>query len=133
MTLRICHAVFAGMITHVQSLYPEEGCGFLSGQGNVACRYFPVPNLAAASNRFHMHPQAQIDALYAIAAAGEELLAIYHSHPHGPASLSPTDLAELPDGRVPHIVISLQKPEQPKLRLFVLDQMRIHEEFWHLV
>ena len=131
MMLRIGYAVYAGMITHIQTQYPQEGCGFLSGQGDMAHRCFPIPNLAAAVHRFHMAPQAQIDALYAIAAAGEELLAIYHSHPHSPAALSPTDLAELPDGR--HIVISLQKPEQPHMRVYALDQMKVYEVLWTLV
>jgi proteasome lid subunit RPN8/RPN11 len=42
---------------------------------------------------YEMEPLQQIQAMLAIENDGLELLAIYHSHPDGPARPSPTDVA----------------------------------------
>lgn len=131
--MRIEEGTLAGMLAHVTEVRPEEGCGLLGGRAGVVCRHYPIPNLARSPHRFVMAAQAQIDALYAMADAGEELLATYHSHPHGPAGLSASDRAELPGGRIWHVVISWQPPDAPQVRVFGLDQMRVTEVTWRAV
>jgi proteasome lid subunit RPN8/RPN11 len=41
-----------------------------------------------------MHPAQQLRAFQELENRGLEMVAIWHSHPAGPARLSPTDLAE---------------------------------------
>ncbi len=131
--MRIEKAVLAAMIAHVTAVKPEEGCGLLGGREGVVCRHYPIPNLTRSPNRFTMEPQAQIDAFYAMTAAQEELLATYHSHPQGPAVLSAADQAQLPEGRLWHVVISWQPLNAPQVRVFTLDQMRVTEVIWRAV
>ncbi|MCA9937402.1 MAG: Mov34/MPN/PAD-1 family protein [Anaerolineales bacterium] len=133
MDLRICAEVFAEMMAHVAAAMPAEACGFLSGREGVACRHFPIPNVSPNPHCFRMEPQAQIDALYAIAAAAEEPLAIYHSHPHGPAALSPTDLAQLPAGDILHVIIAWPQAAQPQVRVFAWRHMNVTEVTWYMV
>ena len=56
--------------------------------------FLPVENMLHSPVRFQMEPSAQFKALLNIEEAGQELLAIFHSHPTGPARPSETDVAE---------------------------------------
>lgn len=82
------------MIAHLERCLPEEGCGLIAGTGTHAQSVFPVENRLHSPVRFQMAPSGQWAAFQAIEAAGLELLAIFHSHPHGPSHPSPTDIAE---------------------------------------
>ena len=73
-------------------------CGLLAGTaldgvGQVKIA-IPVSNALHSPVRFRMAAEEQLAAFLHIEELGFELLAIYHSHPHGPASPSSTDLAE---------------------------------------
>lgn len=54
----------------------------------------PARNAAGSPYRFELHPVDLVRIVPAIEAAGEELIAIFHSHPATPAEPSPTDLRE---------------------------------------
>ena len=82
------------MRAHVEACLPEEACGILGGRGGRAERALAVENELHSPTRYRMRAQAQVDAFLRLAGEGLELCAIYHSHPRGPAGLSPTDLAE---------------------------------------
>ena len=78
----------------------EEICGLISGDGVELKRLYPVANIAADRTRFfEMDPQGQIDAMRDMRGRGEAIRAIYHSHPHGPATPSVRDVEhhEYPD------------------------------------
>ena len=96
------------IIAHLRSALPHEGCGFLSGVESRVVGVWPIANLAASPTRFRMEPAAQVATLLAIEASGETLLAIYHSHPHGPMALSPEDVMEAYD---PNIIQVLGVPD----------------------
>jgi proteasome lid subunit RPN8/RPN11 len=53
-----------------------------------------VKNAVGSPVRFQMEAREQLQAFEQIEAAGLDLLAIFHSHPIGPAVPSPTDIAE---------------------------------------
>jgi proteasome lid subunit RPN8/RPN11 len=82
------------MAEHVQALAPEEACGLVAGTAGVAASVYPVTNLLHSARRYRMAPAEQLAAMLEIEARGWQLLAIYHSHPQGPAQPSQTDLAE---------------------------------------
>ncbi len=54
-----------------------------------------------------MEPQSQIDAMRTMRESGEKLFAIYHSHPHAPASPSPLDRDEAAYPDALYLIISL--------------------------
>ena len=91
--LRLPRALAAELLRLAQAAPEEEICGLISGAAGTARRLFPVPNVASDRRRFfQLDPKGQIDAMRAMREAGEDLLAIYHSHPHGPAAPSRTDV-----------------------------------------
>lgn len=73
---------------------PNEACGLAAGRANRVEVIFPVANDLASPVRYRMNPAQQIKIFFEIEQLGQELVAIYHSHPHGPAVPSETDIGE---------------------------------------
>ncbi len=86
--------LYRQMLEHVQTCLPEEACGILGGRGAEACMALAVENELHSPVKFRMRAVDQLRAFLAVEGAGLELVAIWHSHPRGPAFPSPTDLAE---------------------------------------
>jgi proteasome lid subunit RPN8/RPN11 len=93
--IRISHSQWIKMKDHVASIAPEEACGLVAGEGNQAQIIFPITNILHDRFRFRMAPEEQLDAFIQAEAEGLEIIAIYHSHPHGIDHPSTTDVAEL--------------------------------------
>ncbi len=87
-------ADFRAMQTHVARAAPEEACGLVAGRGGKSTAVFPITNVLHSPTAYRMAPDEQVRALFAMEARGEELLAIYHSHPGGLPTPSRRDLAE---------------------------------------
>ncbi len=91
-------AVIAGA---AEAAYPEECCGLLAGRraddgAIVVSRVQPSPNLSGGDKRrsFEVDPKVRFDLmreLEADAAAGEEIVGHYHSHPFSAAAPSARD------------------------------------------
>jgi proteasome lid subunit RPN8/RPN11 len=86
---------WAQMVSDVASRPGEEACGLVAGQSNNARLVIPVTNILHDPYRFRMDPQEELQAFLLIEEKGWDVLAIYHSHPHGISQPSPTDQAEL--------------------------------------
>jgi proteasome lid subunit RPN8/RPN11 len=82
------------MRAHVQMCAPLEGCGLLAGSNNKVTRVFLITNKAQSPVKFRMDPVEQLHAFDRIETDSLDLLAIFHSHPAGPETLSATDIAE---------------------------------------
>lgn len=115
------------MIAHVTSLYPEEACGLVGGQDGRAARLYPVENALHSPTAFEMEPLQQIRAMLALEGEGLELLAIYHSHPKGPARPSTSDVAQAYYPDTAQIIISLADPARPSLRAFLIADGHVTE------
>ena len=86
----------------------HEVCGFISALNGSPSQLFPVRNRAGSpTRRFEMDPQEQIDAMRQIRDAGEELYAIYHSHPQGGTIPSARDIQEMAYPEALYLIISL--------------------------
>jgi proteasome lid subunit RPN8/RPN11 len=122
--LELTAAQLHQIIIHLESCLPEEACGLIAGAGEQAQRVLPVENQLHSPVRFQMTPAAQWAAFEEIAAAGLDLLAIFHSHPHGPGHPSPTDIAEFfyPDTIV---LIASPRTEPRDARKLVYDSWQI--------
>jgi proteasome lid subunit RPN8/RPN11 len=108
------------LIAQARAGYPEETCGLVAGRDGRAVRIYPVENIYHSPVAFEMDPLQQIRTMLAIENEGLDLLAIYHSHPNGPAQPSPSDVAQAYYPESAHLIISLADPEQPTLRAFMI-------------
>ena len=82
------------MIAHVDSHAPLEACGLLAGIDSKVETVLEVTNQAQSAVRFVMDPIEQLNAFEWIESNGQELIGIFHSHPTGPETVSPTDIAQ---------------------------------------
>lgn len=90
---------------YVERHAPLEACGLLAGKNDRVEKVLFVQNQAQSPVRFVMDPYQQLQAFEQIDSDGLDLLAIFHSHPAGPETASPTDIAEAAYAVV-HVVCS---------------------------
>lgn len=96
------------MLRHAQSSPTNEVCGLIGACAGLPSRCYQVANVAGEPTRlFQMDPRGQIEALRLMRERGEQLFAIYHSHPHSPPTPSATDLQEAGYPEVLYLIISL--------------------------
>ncbi|MGE0080860.1 MAG: Mov34/MPN/PAD-1 family protein [Thiohalomonadaceae bacterium] len=96
------------LLAHAQQSPEAEVCGLVGARDGEPVQVYPVPNAARDPARlFVMEPSAQIRAMAAMRERGETLFAIYHSHPHAPATPSARDLAEAAYPEALYLIISL--------------------------
>ncbi len=86
---------WARMESDISSRPDEEACGLILGTDNLSKVVVPITNILHDPHRFRMEPQEELNAFLTADEKGWEVLAVYHSHPHGIDAPSPTDLAEL--------------------------------------
>ncbi|MDX1378706.1 MAG: M67 family metallopeptidase [Anaerolineales bacterium] len=104
------------IIKHVDRHVPLEACGLLAGKNDRVEKVFFVRNQAQSPVRFVMDPNEQLQAFNWIDDHELDLLGIFHSHPAGPETASPTDIAEA-TYEVVHIICS-HRMDRWKLRGF---------------
>jgi len=116
-------------LLHLAQAAPgEEICGLISGVNGALHACYPVANVAANRHRFfELDPSGQIEAMRQMRAAGEELAAIYHSHPGAPPlpSLEDVQQHEYPD--VLYLIVSLSTPGVLEMRGFRIRNRRVEE------
>ena len=109
------------ILGHVLTAPEEEVCGLVGAVRGHAVTVYPVTNVSAEPVcRFEMDPKQQIAAMRAMRESGEELFAIYHSHPEGPPSPSPVDIrrAGYPDAL--NVIVSMANRDVPEIRGFFI-------------
>ena len=119
--MRISRALYDELVALAEASPRAEICGMVAGGDGLATRLVPVRNAAPdPSVTYMMDPNDQHRAWSSIEDSGEDLLAIYHSHPPVGAYFSETDLrmAHLEDGEtaawpgVVYIVVGLKDSER---------------------
>lgn len=93
-TLKLKPEHMQTMRRHVTAQAPLEACGLLAGKNDSVETVFRVANAERSPVRFRMDAQEQYDAFMRIEANGLDLVGIFHSHPSGPETVSPTDIDE---------------------------------------
>jgi proteasome lid subunit RPN8/RPN11 len=116
-------------LLHLAQRAPEEEvCGLISGDASGFKHCYSVANVARDKARlFELAPQGQIDAMREMRERGEELLAIYHSHPHAPALPSLTDIQQHEYPGVLYLIVSLDTQGVLELRGFRLRGQQVQE------
>lgn len=85
---------WAQMLEDVRRRAPEEACGLVGGRGQRAFAVLALTNALHSTSRFQLDPHEHLGAFTWLENEGLDLLAVYHSHPHGPLAPSAVDLAE---------------------------------------
>lgn len=116
--LQLPPAVAAELMRHALVELPNEACGLLSGSlaTGRASRFHPARNVEASPLRYNVHPEDLVRITFEIEDAGEELVAIFHSHTRSAAIPSATDrrTAMYPDPF--YLLASLADPDAPPAR-----------------
>ena len=114
MNILLAPGILEEVIQHAKSAYPAEACGLLVGR-DIADRFVQVANIAPSLHQYEMEPSELIGVLRSLRETGEQLIAIFHSHPHGPAEPSKTDVDQAYYPEAAHLIVSLAEPERPKV------------------
>lgn len=108
-------AVAEAVMRHARAELPNEACGLLSGSlaDGSATAFHPARNVEASPLRYSVHPDDLVRITFAIEDAGEDLVAIFHSHTRSAAVPSATDrrAAMYPDAF--YLLASLAEADAP--------------------
>lgn len=120
--------LFDEIAEHARSELPNECCGLVGGQGRSASSVHRARNAFASPLRYEIHPSDQLSIINAIEDAGEELVAIYHSHTESPAYPSQTDVNLARNWPDPiYLICSLAEPTEPAIRGFAIADSEAEE------
>jgi proteasome lid subunit RPN8/RPN11 len=110
--ITLAPGILEQVIQHATDSLPDEACGLLVGR-NVGSRFVPIANIAVSTREYEMNPSELISTIRSLRDTGEQLIAIVHSHPHGPAEPSKTDVDRAYYPEAAHLIVSLATPERP--------------------
>jgi [CysO sulfur-carrier protein]-S-L-cysteine hydrolase len=117
------------IVEHARAELPNECCGMVGGREGVATTIYRARNAFASPLRFDVDPRDLFEITERrIPEAGEELVAIYHSHPNSEAYPSQTDI-NLAEGWPDPIwlICSLADPGAPVVRGFAIRDGGVRE------
>jgi proteasome lid subunit RPN8/RPN11 len=131
--LEIPRDICDAMIAHCVREAPLECCGILGGiSPPLVTSIYLLRNESQSETRYSADPHDLINTQLELRRRGEEILAIYHSHPRWEAIPSRTDLAENYYGEVPRIIVSLLG-DRPDVRVWRLDSDSFLELRWRII
>jgi proteasome lid subunit RPN8/RPN11 len=116
--MRLARPLLDQILYHLQTAYPQEGCGLVAGLDGRATGVYPIDNFLQSQTAYEMDPLQQVKTMLAIEAKGEELYAIYHSHPQSQAYPSEIDIAQAYYPEAIYLIISLQNWDKPAINGF---------------
>ena len=115
-TLILSQEVVRNILEHARAALPNECVGLLFGTGNKVKRRVPLTNVSETQNRYFAAPAELFAALQEAETRGDDLLAIYHSHPNARQTPSEVDVKEVRYNAAHLIVV----PQLGILRAFTL-------------
>ena len=111
-------------LLHLAQISPEyEVCGLIGSKNGLPTHCYPVKNSADnPQQRFLLDAGQQISAMAKMRELGEDLFAIYHSHPTAPAQPSIHDLEQAAYPEALYLIISLNTKGILEMRGFKIHQ-----------
>ncbi|MDA5110657.1 M67 family metallopeptidase [Brevibacillus thermoruber] len=113
----IAERVLHEMVDHCQKELPYEACGLLSGGNGRAVTIWKMENADKSLFSFSMKEEQILSVFTQMEKRGEQLVAIYHSHPTAPAYPSPYDIEFANYPEAAYLILSLAG-EQPEIGCF---------------
>jgi proteasome lid subunit RPN8/RPN11 len=119
----------ANQLLHLAQISPDiEVCGLIGSRNDLPSSCYPINNVAKhPGQRFQLDASQQISAMVAMRNLGEELFAIYHSHPTTPATPSITDLVQTVYPEALYLIISLNTKGILEMRGFKMHDKTAQE------
>jgi proteasome lid subunit RPN8/RPN11 len=120
--IRFSQIQFDELVAYARAATPDECCGWIGGFGGVAKTIYPLRNVSVRPrSEYEAAPEDLFAAQRAMRERGEELLAIYHSHPRQ-AEPQPSDkdirLAYYPQAVYLIVGLAGERPTLGAFRLF---------------
>ncbi|HEX9628620.1 MAG TPA: M67 family metallopeptidase [Pyrinomonadaceae bacterium] len=111
------------IFAYARDAAPSECCGLIGGNGECASSLYPMRNVAAnAQVAYEAAPEDLFAAQRQMRERGEQLLAIYHSHPRAiEPQPSETDVRLAFYPQAIYFIIGLAS-EQPVMRAFKISE-----------
>jgi [CysO sulfur-carrier protein]-S-L-cysteine hydrolase len=111
-------------LLHQAQITPEhEVCGLIGSKNGLPTHCYPINNVANDPEKsFLLDEHQQISAMAKMRELGEDLFAIYHSHPTAPAQPSRYDLELSAYPEVLYLIISLNTKGILEMRGFRIYQ-----------
>lgn len=117
----LARTVYDGIIAHAREGKPEEICGILRGRAGRATQLYRARNLAEDRiDNYDVDPQTLLKQ-FEFEEAGDEMVAIYHSHPVSVAYPSATDAWNAHYPETYYLICSLEFDDAPALRAFRME------------
>jgi proteasome lid subunit RPN8/RPN11 len=125
--LTLSAALADDLLAHARAEVPNEACGILSGSiaDGRATAYHPARNADASPYVYTVHPDDLVRIVVGIEDAGDDLVAIFHSHTHTPALPSPTDRRQAMYPDAIYLLATLMDAEATPIQ--ALRAWRIHD------
>jgi proteasome lid subunit RPN8/RPN11 len=119
--------IVAEIIAHAQIGYPDEVCGIIAARSGVGVALYRGQNVSPTRQTAYELDAETLARQIEFEEQGLTLAAIYHSHPAGPETPSPTDVARAfyPDSV--YIICSLAEPDRPSVRGFRIVNGQVQE------
>jgi proteasome lid subunit RPN8/RPN11 len=127
-TVKIARTVLHSMLAESRRDASLECCGLLAGRDAAITATFPARNVhPTPATAYEIAPKELFKLFREIRAQGLDILGIYHSHPTGDNSPSPTDIerAYYPDAA--YFIISPRLTAQKHVRAFHIRNARAEE------
>jgi proteasome lid subunit RPN8/RPN11 len=107
------------LLQQAQQSAEYEICGLISSKDGAPIHCYPAANVADnKQQRFELDPHGQISAMSTMREQGEQLFAIYHSHPTTSAEPSAIDLQHTEYADALRLIISLSTEGVLEMRAF---------------
>ena len=116
----LTEAVYAEIVAHAREGKPEEVCGILRGRGGTAQQLVRARNVAADRVIDYVVDPQTLLRQFEFEEHGDEMVAIYHSHPRSPAYPSASDAWNAYYPECAYLICSLQDNHAPVVRAFRL-------------
>ncbi len=116
-------------LLHLAQISPTlEICGLIGSKNGLPSSCYPVKNTAEhPQHHFQLDAGQQISAMTKMRGHGEQLFAIYHSHPTAPATPSLSDLEQSSYPNALYLIISLNTKGILEMRGFKIDHKSAQE------
>jgi proteasome lid subunit RPN8/RPN11 len=93
------------ILSHAENSLPDECCGLIAMENGVIRFAYPLTNANPSPVSFTVDPAEHFGAMRHAESQGWEILGVFHSHPKGEATPSPTDVAMAWDPDWIHLII----------------------------